>query len=138
MSKYLRVLRRVVPRQSIFGHDLNDPLPDLNGLQASPSALERETARLERSARRSVQLISKVDRCQKILDYEFKDTLHCLKGLQASTEVLLWNGQYLAIARNNRLAILGDAIMKSVLCEKWHTTNRPTRTVIASFNVGRC
>lgn len=67
---------------------------------------------------------SKVASCEGIINYVFTNKLLCLEALQASGHVLRWNGAYIRVAKNDRMAILGDTVAKSSLCRKWFSTGR--------------
>jgi ribonuclease III len=67
---------------------------------------------------------TKVALCETIIAHEFNDKMHCLQALQASGHLLKWQGRFVAIARNDRLAVFGDAIIKAHLCRRWLESGR--------------
>lgn len=81
----------------------------------------------------------KISTCQTILRHEFKDTLHCIRALQASGHWLIWEGHEMSPEpKNDRVAVLGDVIAKLILCEKWHATNHDKGKTAINSNYPSC
>lgn len=59
------------------------------------------------------------------LGYHFRDKVNCLKALQASGHALVWQGQFLKVDKNDRLAVFGDTVVKTILAEMWFATGQP-------------
>lgn len=62
--------------------------------------------------------------CESIITHEYTNKLLCLEALQASGHYILWDNQLLKIDKNDKLAVLGDTVAKSVLCQAWYRTGR--------------
>jgi len=60
----------------------------------------------------------KVAKCEAMLNITFSNKLLCLEALQMSGNMLPWNEQFLKVNKNDRLAVLGDTVLKSYLCKK--------------------
>ena len=59
--------------------------------------------------------------CERILQYQFREKLLCLKALNAGETPIKYNGSTHRLARNDAMAILGDARMEALLCRRWWT-----------------
>ncbi|KAK5102632.1 hypothetical protein LTS08_003432 [Lithohypha guttulata] len=66
----------------------------------------------------------KVAKCEAMLNITFSNKLLCLEALQMSGNMLPWNEQFLKVNKNDRLAVLGDTVLKSYLCKKWYHSGR--------------
>ena len=66
----------------------------------------------------------KVAACESIIHYEFANKLLCLEALQASGHMLRWEGTLNRIEKNDRLAVLGDAIAQAHFFKRWFHTGR--------------
>ncbi len=62
------------------------------------------------------------------LGYRFKDRLLGIEALKNSevTYPMYFNGQICKVEKNNRLALLGDRILTSVLCDMWYDSGQST------------
>ena len=65
---------------------------------------------------------NKIKVCERELGVDFDDRQRCLEALQMSGHVIVWQGQSLRIRKNDRLAVLGDTLIRTVLCELWYDT----------------
>jgi len=75
----------------------------------------------------------KISQCQTLLNYTFKDSLLCLEALQTFSSPLSLKGKYRVITKNDRLAVLGDTVLKSYLCTKWYEAGRSKGTSIPNI-----
>lgn len=62
--------------------------------------------------------------CESIISYTFDNKLLCLEALQASGHLILWDSHLLRIEKNDKLAVLGDTVAKSILCQSWYKSGR--------------
>ncbi|KAF2648637.1 hypothetical protein K491DRAFT_684545 [Lophiostoma macrostomum CBS 122681] len=62
---------------------------------------------------------SKITQCEQLINYTFDEKLLCLQALQASGEAVHYAGTWHILAKNDALAVLGDAYMAAVLCRWW-------------------
>jgi len=63
---------------------------------------------------------NKITLCEGHIGHNFGDRRRCLEGLQASGHALWWQGQLLRIDKNDKLAVFGDAVVKSYLYKLWY------------------
>lgn len=56
---------------------------------------------------------AKVAACKAIIHYEFQNELRCLEALLAARQPLFWHGGLVTIEKNDRLAVLGDSVVKT-------------------------
>lgn len=73
---------------------------------------------------------NKIALCERIIQYEFTERLWCLKSLHASGQRSVWQNEL--IVNNNMLAVLGDALVKAHLCERWYGTGRSRGKIMFS------
>ncbi|KAK5081023.1 hypothetical protein LTR05_008340 [Lithohypha guttulata] len=86
----------------------------------------------------------KVAKCEAMLNITFSNKLLCLEALQMSGNMLPWNEQFLKVNKNDRLAVLGDTVLKSYLCKKWYHSGRvkgqwadAEQTLVRNTNLAR-
>jgi len=60
--------------------------------------------------------------CEQKIGHIFSNKLICLEALQASGHPLIYDRLFQAVNKNDRLAALGDAVLKLVLRKKWFQT----------------
>ena len=61
----------------------------------------------------------KITTCERILQYQFREKLLCLKALNAGGSPIDYNGNTHQLAKNDVMAVLGDATMEALLCRRW-------------------
>ena len=57
--------------------------------------------------------------CEGVLGHDFRNQRLCLEALQTSGHAVSWQARLLRIDKDDRLAVLSDAIAKTYLCEMW-------------------
>jgi hypothetical protein len=57
--------------------------------------------------------------CERIIKYQFRKKLLCLNALNAGGTPIEYNGNTHQLARNDVMAVLGDARMEALLCRRW-------------------
>jgi ribonuclease-3 len=57
--------------------------------------------------------------CERILKYQFRKKILCLKALNAGGIPIEYDGRTHQLARNDAMAVLGDARMEALLCRRW-------------------
>ena len=70
----------------------------------------------------------KVSRCESIIGYVFGSKVLCGEALNAAadhTAVYVLSGSISKMPKNNRLAVLGDAVAASRLCRLWYESGLP-------------
>lgn len=68
---------------------------------------------------------SKVQECQKIIDYQFKDPYACWEALQMAGNGITKVGGRSIANGNKRLAVLGLNIISTVLSQSWYHGGMP-------------
>ena len=65
-------------------------------------------------------MLAKVEHCQKILGYQFRDQDLCWEALQMAGNGMRVAGSRLIPNGNKRLAIIGDLVIDLILSEAWY------------------
>lgn len=83
---------------------------------------------LQRPAHNLVDAAAKVGRLEACLDYTFYDKMICIQAINATSFVLplYFEGVIHREAKNNRLALLGDRVLRLALCDLWFGTGNST------------
>ena len=69
------------------------------------------------------QTSAKVQACEQILDSRFNDFTLCWEALQVAGSGVRRAGGRNIDKGNQRMAVLGDTVLKAALCEKWWASN---------------
>lgn len=69
--------------------------------------------------------ITKVERCETIIGYQFTSKALCLQALHTFAAAVHLDGRIFRVPKNGAIAVLGDTILKSHLCQLWFSTGRP-------------
>lgn len=72
----------------------------------------------------SLTYAEKVQHCEAALDHIFQNKLLILEALHMTIDHILWDDRMHAIGKNERLAILGNNIMRAYFCNQWFETRR--------------
>ena len=62
--------------------------------------------------------------CEQITGYHFKDEHLCWEALQVAGSGVVASGPRDFLKGNHRLAILGDTVLDLVLCGKWYESGQ--------------
>ena len=73
----------------------------------------------------------KVVMCKEIIGHDFQDMLLCLEALQTTGYHLWFLDERVFINKNDRLAVLGDAVSRVSLCQRWLNANRTKGEILA-------
>ena len=76
-----------------------------------------------------IDCAAKVGALEVRLGYTFKNRMLGINALKntADTHVLYFSGQIYDVSKNQRLALLGDRTMESIICEMWYKAGYPIR-----------
>ena len=77
------------------------------------------------AALRHPRMLSLVSRTESIIGYIFSDKDICWEALQVSGSGVMTSGRRFFQKGNQRLAVLGDAVLSSVLAKKWFEAGTP-------------
>lgn len=66
----------------------------------------------------------KLAKCEETLDVSFQNKRLCLQALQMNVEPVLFDGQLELIGKNDRLAVLGNNMMRAYFCKQWFDSNQ--------------
>ena len=67
--------------------------------------------------------------CESVIGYNFNDKLNCAKALSAYRGGHAIQGAFRVLARNDRMAVYGDAVAGNYLCRKWFETDLSKSTM---------
>lgn len=67
---------------------------------------------------------AKVATCESTIDYAFHNKLLCLEALLAARQPLVWQGEWVTLDRNDRLAVVGDSAIRTFFSKQWYGTGR--------------
>ncbi|PVI01610.1 ribonuclease III [Periconia macrospinosa] len=75
---------------------------------------------------------NRITKVSDIFGYVFDDKMRCIEALQMDGQPLYLDGSWVNVPKNNRLAVLGDAILDATLCKLWYRASdaygpRPAR-----------
>lgn len=73
----------------------------------------------------SNDLQAKITLAERVIQHSFPNKLLALEALQTSGNPLVWENKWTRIRKNDNLAVLGDVVLKLVLCDAWYETGRP-------------
>lgn len=73
----------------------------------------------------SVSLEEKIALAERAIGTSIQDRMLVLEALQTSGNHIRWNQRLISVRKNDNLAVLGDVVMKVILCEAWYETGRP-------------
>lgn len=65
----------------------------------------------------------KVADCERIILYTFTDKTLVLEALNMSGQGLIFQGQWMRLPQNTRLAVYGDSVSEWILCRRWVETS---------------
>ena len=66
----------------------------------------------------------KLKQCEDIISYQFNDRDLCWEALNVAGSGVTQSGERTFPNGNKRLAVLGDSVLATVLCEPWYRNNR--------------
>ena len=76
----------------------------------------------------STRFGEKISLCESIIGYEFESKLLCAEALNAAGDgmaIYTLNGLLHRMPKNDRLAVYGDSVADSHLCDLWYKTGKP-------------
>lgn len=73
----------------------------------------------------SANLEEKIALAERAIGQTIRDKMLVLEALQTSGNHIRWNNRLISVRKNDNLAVLGDVVMKMILCEAWYETGRP-------------
>ncbi|KAF2705260.1 hypothetical protein K504DRAFT_471744 [Pleomassaria siparia CBS 279.74] len=80
----------------------------------------------------------KISGCEAIIKYKFRNKLLCLEALNSTRLPIDYASRKCLLARNDSMAILGDALMTAMVCRRQWTIARTDRLSNARLmQVGR-
>lgn len=65
-----------------------------------------------------------VTRCEETIGYTFQNALLCAEALHAFSGFADWQGSFVLIRKNDAIAVLGDTVLRSHICQRWYTSQR--------------
>lgn len=68
---------------------------------------------------------NQVERCETIIGYQFTGKSLCLEALHTHPSTVVLGGRLVQVRKNGHVAVLGDSVLKSHLCQLWFSTGRP-------------
>lgn len=77
-----------------------------------------------------------VELCERGIGYTFKNKRQNAESLNMSGNPIYFEGQFVRIPKNTRLAVYGDSVAAALLCRKWvHTSLTKGSSVSKEYRI---